>query len=60
MYAALWRRLPGPTPVKALEALALFLLVVLVLFLWVVPWLLPEAPLSDVTLDVSAVAARLG
>jgi len=60
MYAALWRRLPGPTPIKALEALVLLLLVVLVLFQWVFPWLLPQAPLSDVSLEVAAVGAGLG
>ena len=51
MYAALWRILPGPTPVKLLLAAALFAAVVAVLFLWVFPWLSPRLPFSDVTVD---------
>ena len=42
MYGWLWRHLPGPAPVRALIALALFIGVVAVLFLWVFPWLEPR------------------
>lgn len=51
MYAALWRRLPGNRTAKTLEALALFLLVVAVLFLWVFPWVAPHLPFEDVTVE---------
>ncbi|MBV7294981.1 hypothetical protein KRX51_03495 [Corynebacterium sp. TAE3-ERU12] len=48
MYAALWRVLPGPTWVKAIEALALFLLVVFVLFEFVFPEVAHMLPWMDV------------
>jgi hypothetical protein len=51
MYAWLWSRLPGPTPVKGFIALALFLLIVAVLFTWVFPWLVPLLPFNDVTVE---------
>lgn len=53
MYAWLWRHLPGPTPVRALIALALFVGVVVVLFLWVFPWLEPRLPFTNVTIDAA-------
>lgn len=49
MYAALWRHLPGPPPVKAVLAVALVLACVLVLFNWVFPWIEPRLPFGDVT-----------
>lgn len=51
MYSFLWRKLPGPLPVRLLCAVLLFLAVVAVLFLWVFPWLLPLLPFNDVTVD---------
>ena len=51
MYAWLWRKLPGPTPVKAVEALVLAVVVVLLLFTVVFPWLEPRLPFNDVTVD---------
>jgi Fe2+ transport system protein B len=51
MYAALWRLLPGPTAVKVLEAFVIFLLVLLVLFQWVFPWISPHMPFNDNTVD---------
>jgi high-affinity Fe2+/Pb2+ permease len=50
VYAWLWRKLPGPTALKAVEALVLFIAVVLVLFVWVFPWLEPRLPFNDVTI----------
>ena len=38
MYAALWRLLPGGTPAKIVQVVALASLVVTVLFLFVFPW----------------------
>lgn len=52
MYAALWRLLPGPFPVKLLIALLLALAVVAVLFEWVFPWLSPRLPFNDVTVGL--------
>lgn len=51
MYAWIWRKLPGPTAVKALEALVLAVVVVLLLFTLVFPWLEPRLPFNDVTVD---------
>jgi hypothetical protein len=51
MYGWLWRHLPGPTWVRALIALALFVGAVAVLFLWVFPWLEPRLPFTNVTVD---------
>jgi hypothetical protein len=51
MYAELWQRLPGPSLVRALVALALILAVVAVLFLWVFPWAEQHLPFLDVTID---------
>jgi len=51
VYAWLWRKLPGPTLVKALEALALFVATVALLFTVVFPWVEPRLPFNDVTVD---------
>jgi hypothetical protein len=51
VYAWIWRRLPGPTAVKAVEALLLAVVVVLLLFIVVFPWLEPRLPFNDVTID---------
>ena len=49
MYVWIWRRLPGPTPVRLLQSLLLFLLVVALLFFVVFPWLEPYLPFDRVT-----------
>lgn len=51
MYAFLWRRLPGPWPVRAAIAIALLLLVVAVLFQWGFPALAPLMPFNDGTVS---------
>ncbi len=51
MYAWIWRHLPGPTAVKAVEALVLLAAVVLLLFTVVFPWLEPRLPFNEVTVD---------
>ncbi|MFC7581927.1 hypothetical protein ACFQ23_09665 [Schaalia naturae] len=38
MYGWIFRHLPGPTWLKAVEALVLVAAAVLVLFQWVFPW----------------------
>ena len=60
MYAALWRALPGPTGVKAITAIVLFLALVVVLFLWVFPWLVPMLPFNDVTVEAGSAAVIAG
>jgi hypothetical protein len=49
MYGWIWRRLPGSTAVRALEALVLMAAVVALLMLVVFPWLAPLLPFDDVT-----------
>lgn len=51
MYAALWRSLPGPWPVKAVQVLVLGGGVVALLFLVVFPWVEPRLPFNDSTVD---------
>jgi hypothetical protein len=47
MYGTLWRRLPGPWPVKALVSLALVLAVVAICFLWLFPVIATYLPFND-------------
>ena len=47
MYAALWRALPGPRWVKALQCLVLVLAVVAVCFVWLFPAVAPYMPFND-------------
>jgi hypothetical protein len=49
----MWRKLPGPWPVKLLEALVAFAAVVVLLFTVVFPWIEPRLPFNDVTVDGS-------
>ncbi|WP_148086825.1 hypothetical protein [Arcanobacterium ihumii] len=49
MYAALWRKLPGPTWLKIIEALVLFVAVVAILFMFVFPWVVENTNLIDNT-----------
>ena len=49
MYGWIWRHLPGPVAVKALEALVLLAAVLALLFLVVFPWAEPRLPFNDVT-----------
>ena len=60
MYGWMWQRLPGPVPVKAVFALALFLAVVAVLFRYVFPWLAPRLPFNEVTVESAPVSATVG
>ena len=47
MYGALWRRLPGPRPVKAMLSLLLVVGVIALCFLWLFPALAPLMPFND-------------
>lgn len=49
MYAWVWRRLPGPWPVKSATAVVLVAAIVLVLFLWGFPWFEQTFNFGDVT-----------
>lgn len=50
MYAWIWRRLPGPSPLRTLIFLALITAAVVALFLWVFPWAIQTFGLDgDVT-----------
>jgi len=51
LYAALWRALPGPTPVRVLLALLLVVAVVAFCFLWLFPRIAPMMPFNDNTVD---------
>ncbi len=54
MYTWIWRHLPGPTAVRTLEALLLFLIVVALLFFVVFPWLEPYLPFDRPAADPAA------
>ncbi|MBD3926741.1 hypothetical protein IEZ26_19130 [Nocardioides cavernae] len=51
MYAALWRLLPGPVPVKVLLAVLLALGVLALLFAFAFPALEPLLPFDRITLE---------
>jgi hypothetical protein len=57
LYGWLWRRLPGPWPVRALEALGLFVAVCALLITVVFPWIEPQLPFSDNVVDGSVPTA---
>ncbi|PRY45910.1 hypothetical protein [Umezawaea tangerina] len=49
MYGWIWRHLPGPTPVRVLEALVLALAIIALLMFVVFPWAEPLLPFNNVT-----------
>ncbi|HEY0638017.1 MAG TPA: hypothetical protein VGD67_10250 [Pseudonocardiaceae bacterium] len=49
MYGWIWRKLPGPLPVKIVEAMLLLAAVLALLFFVVFPWAEPRLPFNDVT-----------
>ena len=51
MYSWIWRHLPGPTPVRALLALVLALVVVALLFTVVFPRVDAWLQLNEVTVE---------
>lgn len=59
MYAVLWRVLPGPWPVKVIEALVLAAIVVAVLFRWVFPVISPLMPFTNNTVDAGRQSVRV-
>jgi hypothetical protein len=53
IYSALWRALPGPTVLKAVQVLVLVALAVAVLFLWVFPRIAPSMPFNENTVGTA-------
>lgn len=51
MYSALWRVLPGPRWVKALQCLVLLMAVLAVCFVWLFPAVAPYMPFNDNTVE---------
>lgn len=51
MYAALWRILPGPVWWRIIQLIVLCVMVLLVLVLFVFPWLNEWINVSDVTVN---------
>ena len=49
MYAYLWRRLPGPLPIKVLVVAILLAAAFLLLMEVVFPWVADQLPHTDVT-----------
>ncbi|GEK80415.1 hypothetical protein [Agrococcus baldri] len=55
MYAAIWRALPGPWPVKLVLALVLLAGIAYLLIFHLYPWIMQEFfPTPDPVLDASA------
>jgi hypothetical protein len=48
MYTWIWHRLPGTRLVKAATAASLMLAAVVLLWLWIFPWLYTHVPLDSV------------
>jgi hypothetical protein len=53
MYPWIWRHLPGPAAVKALQALLLVTAISALLFFVVFPWVEPRLPINKVTVPGS-------
>lgn len=49
MYGWIWRKLPGGTGLKLVEAVVIVFAVVVLLFLVVFPWVSAHLPIDQVT-----------
>jgi hypothetical protein len=49
VYGWIWRHLPGPVPLKVVEAVVIILGIVALLMLVVFPWVEPNLPFNQVT-----------
>lgn len=49
MYSWIWRKLPGPSAVKVIQAVVLVAAVTALLLFVVFPWLEPRLPFNAVT-----------
>jgi hypothetical protein len=54
VYAALWRVLPGPWWVKAVQCLVLLFVVVAICFVWLFPAVAPYMPFNDNTVETGS------
>jgi hypothetical protein len=54
VYAALWRVLPGPRWVKAVQCLVLLFVVVAICFVWLFPAVAPYMPFNDNTVETGS------
>ncbi len=54
MYGSLWRLLPGPWPVRALQCVILVVGVVAVCFLWLFPAIAVYMPFNNNTISTGA------
>jgi len=57
VYAALWRVLPGPRWVKAVQCLVLLLVVVAICFVWVFPAVAPYMPFNDNSVETGSTSS---
>jgi len=51
MYSFIWRHLPGGTAAKAVQSVVLVLAVCALLLFVVFPWIEPQLPFNNVTVD---------
>lgn len=54
MYAAWWRALPGPWPVRLLLTLLALAAVLYACFTWIFPWISGMLPLDDAAVHSAA------
>jgi hypothetical protein len=52
IYGALWRALPGPRPVRVVQAVVLVLAAVVFCLLWLFPRIAPHMPFNETTVEV--------
>lgn len=51
MYAALWRRLPGPAWARVVASVLLLAAVIAFCFLWLFPRIAPYMPFNETTVE---------
>lgn len=51
MYGWLWRNLPGPAAVRAVQLLVLAFAVIAACFLWLFPAMAPSLPFNQQTVE---------
>ncbi len=58
MYAALWRALPGPMPVRVVIFALLVLAVMAACVLWLFPWVADRLPMNDADIEGAVTVLR--
>lgn len=51
MYGLIWRALPGPVWLRAVQALILIAAIVAFCFLWLFPTIAPHMPFNQLTVE---------